>query len=257
MLRTLAVQDCLDSEGIQRVVWPARSPDLNPIENVWDALGRQVAGRNYPPTNKNTLIRTLTEEWDKLPQQLLDTVVQSMKSNLTQSSNIPRAKKVARFNETFPQAKLRRLGQASHRAAETPEQSQARRQRHAEYLSTQRTAETREQSQAWHLQKTTYMTSQRDTETIEAAESRKRAVAERSQQRCQIFTRVTCVWRGVFDKTAFEYDEILDYESHKLIKIETMNKECRFCGVFKWKEESVGMCCSGGGSRPSFNRRAR
>ncbi|GFU68074.1 transposable element Tcb2 transposase [Trichonephila clavipes] len=76
--RTLAVQDCLDSEGIQRLVWPVRSPDLNPIENVWDALGRQVAGRNYPPTNKNTLIRALTEEWDKLPQQLLDNVVQSM-----------------------------------------------------------------------------------------------------------------------------------------------------------------------------------
>ncbi|GFU95346.1 retrovirus-related Pol polyprotein from transposon opus [Trichonephila clavipes] len=55
--RTLAVQYCLDSE---------------------DALGRQVAGRNYPPTNKNTLIRALTEEWDKLPQQLLDNVVQSM-----------------------------------------------------------------------------------------------------------------------------------------------------------------------------------
>ncbi|GFW08833.1 transposable element Tc3 transposase [Trichonephila clavipes] len=73
--RTLAVQDYLDSEGIQRLVWPARSPDLNPIENVWDALGRQVAGRNYPPTNKNTLIRALTEEWDKLPQQLLDNVV--------------------------------------------------------------------------------------------------------------------------------------------------------------------------------------
>ncbi|GFV35022.1 hypothetical protein TNCV_316961 [Trichonephila clavipes] len=49
--RTLAVQDCLDSE---------------------------VNGRNYPPTNKNTLIRALTEEWNKLPQQLLDNVVQSM-----------------------------------------------------------------------------------------------------------------------------------------------------------------------------------
>ncbi|GFX27096.1 transposable element Tcb1 transposase [Trichonephila clavipes] len=76
--RTVAVQDCLDSKCIQRLVWPARSPDLNPIENVWDALGRQVAGRNYPPTNKNTLIRALTEDWDKLPQQLLDNVVQSM-----------------------------------------------------------------------------------------------------------------------------------------------------------------------------------
>ncbi|GFT42250.1 retinaldehyde-binding protein 1, partial [Trichonephila clavipes] len=35
--------------------------------------GRQVA-ETYPPTNKNTLIRALTEEWDKLPQQLLDNV---------------------------------------------------------------------------------------------------------------------------------------------------------------------------------------
>ncbi|GFS62658.1 transposable element Tcb1 transposase [Trichonephila clavipes] len=60
--RTLTVQDCLDSEGIQRLVWPVRSPDLIPIENVWDALGKQVAGRNYPPTNKNILIRALTEE---------------------------------------------------------------------------------------------------------------------------------------------------------------------------------------------------
>ncbi|GFV72205.1 transposable element Tcb2 transposase [Trichonephila clavipes] len=84
--RALAVQDCLDSEGIQRLVWPARSPDLNPIENVWDALGRQVAGRNYPPTNKNPLIRALTEEWDKLPQQLLDNVVQR-KRHLAESRN--------------------------------------------------------------------------------------------------------------------------------------------------------------------------
>ncbi|GFS74523.1 transposable element Tcb2 transposase [Trichonephila clavipes] len=76
--RTLAVQDCLDHEGIQRLVWPARSPDLNPIENVWDALGWQVAGRNYPETNKNTLIRAVAEEWDKFPQQLLDNVVKSM-----------------------------------------------------------------------------------------------------------------------------------------------------------------------------------
>ncbi|GFU79309.1 transposable element Tc1 transposase [Trichonephila clavipes] len=76
--RTLAVQDCLDSESIQRLERPARSPNQNPIENVWDALGRQVSGRNYPPTNKNTFIRALTEERDKLPQQLLDNVVQSM-----------------------------------------------------------------------------------------------------------------------------------------------------------------------------------
>ncbi|GFW46340.1 hypothetical protein TNCV_4810281 [Trichonephila clavipes] len=41
--------------------------------------GGKLLVRNYPPTNKNTLIRALTEEWDKLPQQLLDNVVQSLK----------------------------------------------------------------------------------------------------------------------------------------------------------------------------------
>ncbi|GFU58676.1 transposable element Tcb2 transposase [Trichonephila clavipes] len=107
--RTLAVQDCLDSEGIQRLVWPARSPDLNPIENVWDALGRQVSGRNYPLTNKNTLIRALTKEWDKLPQQLLDNVVQSMadwnpgKHNVADTVGVARsvvARLWNRFQET-------------------------------------------------------------------------------------------------------------------------------------------------------------
>ncbi|GFX03786.1 hypothetical protein TNCV_2113581 [Trichonephila clavipes] len=61
--------------GLSRQRRYSKSPDLNPIKNVWYALGRQIAGRNYPPTNKNTLIRALTEEWDKLPQQLLDNVV--------------------------------------------------------------------------------------------------------------------------------------------------------------------------------------
>ncbi|GFT31957.1 retrovirus-related Pol polyprotein from transposon TNT 1-94 [Trichonephila clavipes] len=59
--RTLAVQDCLDSEGIQRLIWPAFSRS-KPHLKMCGIKGRQVAGRNYPTTNKNTLIRALTEE---------------------------------------------------------------------------------------------------------------------------------------------------------------------------------------------------
>ncbi|GFV21655.1 transposable element Tcb1 transposase [Trichonephila clavipes] len=45
---------------------------------MWGMLwGGKLLVRNYPPTNKNTLIRALTEEWNKLPQQLLDNVVQN------------------------------------------------------------------------------------------------------------------------------------------------------------------------------------
>ncbi|GFX18342.1 transposable element Tcb2 transposase [Trichonephila clavipes] len=34
------VEDSLFEEGIVRMEWPACSPNMNPIEHVWDALGR-------------------------------------------------------------------------------------------------------------------------------------------------------------------------------------------------------------------------
>ncbi|GFX72678.1 transposable element Tcb2 transposase [Trichonephila clavipes] len=46
--RANLVEDFLFEEGIVRMEWPACSPDMNPIEHVWNALGRRVAGRQPP-----------------------------------------------------------------------------------------------------------------------------------------------------------------------------------------------------------------
>ncbi|GFV01254.1 transposable element Tcb1 transposase [Trichonephila clavipes] len=45
------VDECLESEDITRMDWPAYLPDLNPIEHVWDMLGRRIASRQPPLTS--------------------------------------------------------------------------------------------------------------------------------------------------------------------------------------------------------------
>ncbi|GFT32330.1 transposable element Tc1 transposase [Trichonephila clavipes] len=47
--RTVAAEQLLESDDIERMDWPARSPDLNPIDHVWDFLGRRLAARTLPP----------------------------------------------------------------------------------------------------------------------------------------------------------------------------------------------------------------
>ncbi|GFY14861.1 transposable element Tcb2 transposase [Trichonephila clavipes] len=46
--RANLVEDFLFEEGIVRMEWPASSSDMNPIEHIWDALGRRVAGHQPP-----------------------------------------------------------------------------------------------------------------------------------------------------------------------------------------------------------------
>ncbi|GFV41772.1 transposable element Tcb2 transposase [Trichonephila clavipes] len=76
--RTVAAEQLLESEDIERMDWPARSPDLNPIEHVWDFLGRRLAARTLPPVTIRELRLALQDEWAAMPQQLIDTLILSM-----------------------------------------------------------------------------------------------------------------------------------------------------------------------------------
>ncbi|GFT81309.1 transposable element Tcb2 transposase, partial [Trichonephila clavipes] len=75
---TNRVKDFLFEEGILRMKWPACSPDMNPIEHVWDALGRRVAGRQPPPQTVQELERALLDEWDRILQLVINSLIDSM-----------------------------------------------------------------------------------------------------------------------------------------------------------------------------------
>ncbi|GBL77258.1 hypothetical protein AVEN_41716-1 [Araneus ventricosus] len=54
--RARLVRSYLESETITQMAWHSRSPDLNPIEYVWDMLGRRIAGpvcRQAPSTSSS------------------------------------------------------------------------------------------------------------------------------------------------------------------------------------------------------------
>ncbi|GFS84788.1 transposable element Tcb2 transposase [Trichonephila clavipes] len=76
--RANLMEDFLLEEGIVRMEWPACSPDMNPIELVWDALGRRVARRQPPPQTLQELERAHLEEWDRIPQLVINSLIDSM-----------------------------------------------------------------------------------------------------------------------------------------------------------------------------------
>ncbi|GFU46884.1 transposable element Tcb2 transposase [Trichonephila clavipes] len=75
---TVAAEQLLESEDIERMDWPARSPDLNPIEHVLDFLRRRLAARTLPPVTIRELRLALQDEWSAMPQQLIDTLILSV-----------------------------------------------------------------------------------------------------------------------------------------------------------------------------------
>ncbi len=53
----------LEAENIPVLAWPAYSPDMSPIEHVWDALDRRIRQRARVPANIQQLHTAIEEEW--------------------------------------------------------------------------------------------------------------------------------------------------------------------------------------------------
>ncbi|GFU67227.1 transposable element Tcb2 transposase [Trichonephila clavipes] len=76
--RARIVEEYLEDHGLERMEWPARSPDLNPIEHLWDYLGREVAALNPPPRYLHELKQGLLCVWSSLPIPVSDNLIHSM-----------------------------------------------------------------------------------------------------------------------------------------------------------------------------------
>ena len=72
----------LSKNGVKTLKdWPPRSPDLNPIENLWAILARKVS--DFGPTDEHQLQKYIKAVWDSYPQNTIDNIVMSFAGRVT------------------------------------------------------------------------------------------------------------------------------------------------------------------------------
>ena len=67
-----------EDHGFEVMVWPAQSPDLNPIEHLWFILKRRLA--EYPEPSKGILefLEHIQVEWEKIEIAQCQQLIESM-----------------------------------------------------------------------------------------------------------------------------------------------------------------------------------
>ncbi|CAF1237504.1 unnamed protein product [Rotaria sordida] len=72
--------------GIERLIWPPFSPDMNPIEYLWDELERRM--KKHQPKNQDQLRQTLQVEWEGIGSDVTKKLVESVPSRLNECYRI-------------------------------------------------------------------------------------------------------------------------------------------------------------------------
>ena len=64
--------------GVEELDWPAQSPDLNPIEHLWDELERLLRARPNRLTSVLDLTNALVAEWKQVPAVKFQHLMESL-----------------------------------------------------------------------------------------------------------------------------------------------------------------------------------
>ncbi len=58
--------------------WPPQSPDLNPIEHLWDVVEREICIMDVQPTNLQQLRDAFVSIWTKISEECFQHLVESL-----------------------------------------------------------------------------------------------------------------------------------------------------------------------------------
>jgi transposase len=76
--RVAAVREVIEAAGAKLRYLPKYSPDLNPIEHLWQHLKRQLASYETEPAGIHELWERVQTELDKIPVQVCTELIESM-----------------------------------------------------------------------------------------------------------------------------------------------------------------------------------
>src|SRR6185312_1993500 len=79
---TLRTKAYLERKGITTMEWPPMSPDLNPIENVWSLLSKEVYREKKVYKNTTDLWNAITAAWHALPLESFKNLYESIPGHL-------------------------------------------------------------------------------------------------------------------------------------------------------------------------------
>jgi DDE superfamily endonuclease len=76
--------DWFSRNKVRVLDWPARSPDLNPIENLWGIMTRSVYAKGRQYSHVNDLRVAIQMAWNSITLQTLRNLIDSMKNRIFQ-----------------------------------------------------------------------------------------------------------------------------------------------------------------------------